>query len=129
MDLRDEIFQCSNPVLVGVDAASTYCYLLKLAEHRDADTWGCHVLDAVEQGLAPTRTIADAGSGLRAGHQAAFGQKSPAMAMSSICSINARALPTASPVRPSGPPPAAKTWSRKWPLPNRKGKGIGSLNN
>jgi len=77
VDLRDEIFQCSNPVLVGVDAASTYCYLLKLAEHRDADTWGCHVLDAVEQGLAPTRTIADAGSGLRAGHQAAFGAEVP----------------------------------------------------
>ena len=48
VDLRDEIFQCSNPVLVGVDAASTYCYLLKLAEHRDTDTWGCHLLDAVD---------------------------------------------------------------------------------
>ncbi|MEA5462376.1 hypothetical protein [Leptothoe sp. PORK10 BA2] len=77
VDLRDEIFQCSNPVLVGVDAASTYCYLLALAEHRDADTWGCHLLDAVDQGLAPTRTIADAGSGLRAGHQAAFGDEIP----------------------------------------------------
>ena len=27
------------PVLAGVDAASTYCYLLADAEHRDADTW------------------------------------------------------------------------------------------
>lgn len=77
VDLRDEIFQAHRPVLVGVDAASTYCYLLKLAEHRDADTWGCHLLDAVDQGLAPTRTIADAGSGLRAGHQAAFGEAIP----------------------------------------------------
>ena len=77
VDLRDEIFQCSNPVLVGVDAASSYGYLLKLAEHRDADTWGCHLLDAVDRGLAPTRTIADAGSGLRAGHQAAFGEAVP----------------------------------------------------
>ena len=77
VDLRDEIFQCSNPVLVGVDAASTYCYLLKLAEHRDTDTWGCHLLDAVDRGLAPTRTIADAGSGLRAGHKAAFGEEVP----------------------------------------------------
>ena len=77
VDLRDEIFQCSNPVLVGVDAASTYCYLLKLAEHRDTDTWGCHLLDAVDRGLAPTRTIADAGNGLRAGHQAAFGEEVP----------------------------------------------------
>ena len=77
IDLRDEIFQAHRPVLVGVDAASTYCYLLKLAEHRDADTWGCHLLDAVDRGLAPTRTIADAGSGLRAGHQAAFGEEVP----------------------------------------------------
>ena len=64
-------------MLVGVDGASTYCYLLELAEHRDADTWGCHLLDAVDQGLAPKRTIADAGSGLRAGHQAAFGEEVP----------------------------------------------------
>ena len=60
-----------------MDAASTYCYLLKLAEHRDTDTWGCHLLDAVDRGLAPTRTIADAGSGLRAGHKAAFGEEVP----------------------------------------------------
>ena len=77
VDLRDEIFQAHRPVLVGMDAASTYCCLLKLAEHRDADTWGCHLLDAVDRGLAPTRTIADAGSGLRAGHQAAFGEEVP----------------------------------------------------
>ena len=77
VDLRDEIFQCSKPVLVDVDAASSYCYLLKLAEHRDTDTWGCHLLDSIDRGLAPTRTIADAGSGLRAGHQAAFGDEIP----------------------------------------------------
>ena len=35
------------------------------------------MLDAVDRGLAPTRTIADAGSGLRAGHQAAFGEEVP----------------------------------------------------
>lgn len=77
VDLRDEIFQARRPVLVGVDAASTYCYLLELADHRDADTWGCHLLDAVDRGLAPKRTIADAGSGLQAGHQAAFGEEIP----------------------------------------------------
>ena len=53
VDLRDEIFQARSPVLVGVDAASTYCYLLALAEHRDADTWGCHLLDSIDRGLAP----------------------------------------------------------------------------
>jgi hypothetical protein len=36
--LHDEIFQGAMPVLAGVDAASTYCYLLAAAEHRDADT-------------------------------------------------------------------------------------------
>lgn len=51
--LHDEIFQGSQPVLVGVDASSTYCYLLAAAEHRDEDTWGCHLLDASEQGLVP----------------------------------------------------------------------------
>jgi hypothetical protein len=41
--------------------------------HRDADTWGVHLLDASRQGLAPDYTIADAGQGLRAGQQAAWG--------------------------------------------------------
>jgi hypothetical protein len=65
--LHDEIFQGAKPVLAGVDAASTYCYLLAVAEHRDADTWGVHLLDATKQGLKPDYTIADAGQGLRAG--------------------------------------------------------------
>ena len=77
VDLLDEIFQGSAPVLVGIDATSTYCYLLALAEHRDGDTWGCHLLDAVDQGLNPERTIADAGTGLRAGHKAVFGEEKP----------------------------------------------------
>ncbi|MCF8157575.1 MAG: hypothetical protein K9K35_16340 [Rhodoferax sp.] len=29
--LHDEIFHCNEPVLVGVDAHSTYCYLLSSA--------------------------------------------------------------------------------------------------
>ena len=70
--LQDEIFQGSQPVLVGVDAASTYCYLLAAAEHRDEDTWGVHLLDANKQGLNPDYTIADAAKGLRAGQAAAW---------------------------------------------------------
>ena len=73
MGLHDEIFQGATPVLAGVDAASTYCYLLAAEQHRDADTWGVHLLDAAEQGLRPDYTIADAGRGLRAGQQAAWG--------------------------------------------------------
>jgi hypothetical protein len=70
--LHDEIFQGGAPVLAGVDAGSTYCYLLVAAEHRDADTWGVHLLDASRQGLKPDYTIADAGQGLRAGQKAAW---------------------------------------------------------
>ncbi len=42
--LKDEIFQSRLPVLAGIDAFSTYCYLLAGADHRDEDTWGCHLL-------------------------------------------------------------------------------------
>lgn len=73
--LHDEIFQGNQPVLAGIDAASTYCYLLQGVEQRDADTWGVHLLDAAKQGLDPDYTVADAGTGLRAGQMAAWGDK------------------------------------------------------
>jgi hypothetical protein len=65
--LHDEIFHCNEPVLVGVDAHSTYCYLLSAAEHRDADTWAIHLLYACDQGFNPDYLVADQGTGLRAG--------------------------------------------------------------
>src|ERR671932_1039960 len=71
--LHDEVFQGATPVLAGVDARSTYCYLLVAERHRDADTWGVHLLDAAGRGLRPDHTIADAGRGLRAGQRAARG--------------------------------------------------------
>jgi hypothetical protein len=70
--LHDEIFQGPAPVLVGIDAASTYCYLLSLEEHRDADTWGVRLLELQERGFAPKAIIADFGSGLRAGQKLAL---------------------------------------------------------
>jgi len=73
--LHDEIFQGNQPVLAGIDAASTYCYLLQGVEQRDADTWGVHLLDLTKQGLDPEYTVADAGAGLRAGQVAAWGDK------------------------------------------------------
>ena len=73
--LKDEIFQAKFPVLAGIDAFSTYCYLLAGADHRDEDTWGYHLLEASEQGLNPDYSIADAGKGLRAGHKAAWPEK------------------------------------------------------
>jgi hypothetical protein len=65
--LHDEIFHCNDPVLVGVDAHSTYCYLLSCAEHRDADTWAIDLMYACDQGFNPDYLIADQGTGLRAG--------------------------------------------------------------
>jgi hypothetical protein len=38
VDLHDELFQGSQPVLAGLDVASTYCYLLAPEAHRDGDT-------------------------------------------------------------------------------------------
>ena len=70
--LLDELFQGSRPVLTGVDAHSTYCFLLESVEHRDEDTWGWYLLEAESQGLNPDYTIADAGKGIRAGQKAAF---------------------------------------------------------
>jgi hypothetical protein len=64
---HDELFQNRKPVLVGVDVASTYCYLLSLEHQRDAVTWGVRLLDLQTRGFAPQAIIGDAGAGLLAG--------------------------------------------------------------
>jgi len=69
---HDEIFQSRMPVLVGVDAHSTYCYLLSAEASRDGDTWGVRLLELEDKGLKPERVIADGGSGLRAGQALAW---------------------------------------------------------
>jgi hypothetical protein len=69
---HDEIFQAGHPVLVGVDTASTFCYLLSQEEHRDADTWGVRLLELAECGFAPEAIVADFGTGLRAGQALAL---------------------------------------------------------
>jgi hypothetical protein len=69
---HDEIFQSDQPILVGVCAHSSYCYLLSPEDHRDAETWGVRLLDLQSQGLRPQHTIADAGLGLRAGQALAM---------------------------------------------------------
>ena len=70
--LLDEIFQAETPVLVGVDAASTYCFLLSQETNRDGVTWGVRLLELQERGLDPEAFVADFGSGLRAGCAMAF---------------------------------------------------------
>jgi hypothetical protein len=69
---HDELFQAGQPVLAGMDLDSTYCYLLAPEAHRDAETWGIHLLDLAEQGLCPDYTVADGGRGLRAGQALAW---------------------------------------------------------
>jgi hypothetical protein len=69
---HDEIFQAGRPVLVGVDTASTFCYLLSQEEHRDADTWGVRLLELADRGFAPEAVVADFGTGLRAGQELAL---------------------------------------------------------
>lgn len=73
--LVDELFQSNQPVLTGVDADSSYCFLLESVEHRDETTWGYYLLEVEAQGLNPDYTIADAGAGIRAGQKAAWGEK------------------------------------------------------
>jgi hypothetical protein len=69
---HDEIFQNGQPVLVGADVDSTYCYLLSLEDGRDGDTWGVRLLELQDRGFQPEATVADAGSGLRAGQTLAM---------------------------------------------------------
>jgi hypothetical protein len=69
---HDEIYQADTPVLVGVDVASTYCYLLSPEEHCDGDTWGVRLLELMDRGFAPEATVADGGTALRAGQALAL---------------------------------------------------------
>jgi hypothetical protein len=66
---HDEMFQAQQPVLVGVDVHSSYCYLLSLEEQRDADTWSIRLLEAQQRQFAPDAVIGDAGTALRAAHK------------------------------------------------------------
>jgi hypothetical protein len=64
---HDEIYQAGQPVLVGVEVASTYCYLLSPEEHADGETWGLRLLELQDRGFAPQALVHDGGSGLCAG--------------------------------------------------------------
>ena len=68
----DEIFQSRQPVLVGADIRSTYCFLLSAEEQRDGDTWALRLMECQDRGFAPDATIADFGTGIRVGQQRAM---------------------------------------------------------
>jgi hypothetical protein len=65
--LHDEIYQHRKPVLVGVDARSSFCYLLAAEDSCDGTTWGYHLLDLQGKGFSPAYVVADQGKGHRAG--------------------------------------------------------------
>lgn len=68
----DEIFQKQQPILVGADIRSTYCFLLSAEDQRDGDTWALRLLELQERGFAPQATVADFGMGIRAGQKRAM---------------------------------------------------------
>ncbi len=65
----DEIYQSNRPTLVGMDLASTYCFLMAPEAACDTESWGYHLLELSERrGLRLQRSIADGGKSLRAAH-------------------------------------------------------------
>jgi len=70
---NDEIFQGNSPVLVGVDPATTFTYLLEGTENRDSTTWGYHLLEKeTHQNLKLETSVNDGGPGLRKGVKDAY---------------------------------------------------------
>jgi hypothetical protein len=63
----DEIYQHRQPVFVGADIESTYCFLLSREECCDGETWAIRLLEARDRGLAPHAFISDFGTLIAAG--------------------------------------------------------------
>jgi hypothetical protein len=68
---HDELFQHGKPVLTGVDAYSSYCYLLSDEDQRDGETWAIHWWGLEEKGFHPDLVVGDFGEGLRKGQKIA----------------------------------------------------------
>ena len=97
---HDEIYQARQPVLVGLDVDSTYCYLLEAVAHCDETTWGVSLLELSDRGLDLDYTIADGGMALRAGQRAAWGALPchgdvfhPEKLLHELCTFLARRVP------------------------------------
>ena len=69
---NDEIFQCGNPVLTGVDADTGYVYLLQPAADCTADTWENAMKSCKSRNLELDVSISDFGTGLLGGIPKAF---------------------------------------------------------
>lgn len=69
---NDEVFQCNEAVLVGVDPKSTYTYLLRASKDRKAETWKKAFDEGKEAGLKLKISVNDGGTGLNKGIPEAF---------------------------------------------------------
>lgn len=67
----DEIFQGRNPCLTLVDGRSFLVLSLSAQQHRDANTWGCVLLDVQQQGVQLVDVASDGARGIRTGVQEA----------------------------------------------------------
>ena len=97
---HDEIYQARQPVLVGMDVDSTYCYLLEAVDHCDETTWGVHLLELRGSRLAPRLHDRRCGLALRAGQRAAWGDLPchgdvfhPEKLLHELCTFLARRVP------------------------------------
>src|SRR5262249_158801 len=124
--LLDEIFQAQRPVLVGVDAASTYCFLLSQESNRDGVTWGVRLLELQDRGLAPDAFLAAFAPGLPPASR-------PAGAPAAVGRLPARRAGAMSFTASNQPAPSCPPWNSK-PTPpwrpatssNAKPPGIAS---
>lgn len=64
---NDEIFQGDTPILTGIDAETSYIYLLEEAKDRSAETWEIYMSDRKDNGLEIDVSINDGAPGLIAG--------------------------------------------------------------
>ena len=64
---NDEIFQGGTPILTGIDAESSYIYLLEEASNRKAETWEIYMQDRKDMGLELDTSINDGAAALIAG--------------------------------------------------------------
>jgi hypothetical protein len=116
----DEIFQNRQPVFVGADVASGFCFLLSLEGQRDADTWGLRLLELQERGFDPKATIADFGTGIRAGQKLAMPDS---ICRGDVFHAMAEVTPVVSYLENRAPTTRSRpstSWNRKKPKPRSK---------
>jgi len=64
---NDEIFQGNTPILTGIDAETSYIYLLEEAADRKAETWEVYMADRQDHGLQLDVSLNDGAAGLISG--------------------------------------------------------------